>query len=100
MMGQIVWIGILVVVWIVIFANFTDIVRHDAYGLFVFPVFITVPTILWYARHAIGRKMREGSAKTSINQVSASNKTQWGETNRKNREERAVQLHTLRDAVP
>jgi len=92
MMGQIGWVVFVVVCWIIFFANVATFNASQFGGMFFTLLVLTVPTALWFSRHAIGRKMRESSAKGSINQVSTFNETQWGEPNRKNREERAVQL--------
>ncbi len=99
-MGGVVWILILVVIWIITLTNFNDLVSHGAIGFFVFPILVTVPTILWYARHAIGRKMRDSGANSNIRGVAANNEAVWGERNRKSEGERQAQLTALHDAVP
>jgi len=77
-----------------------DIERSNRLTVIVLAFVIAAIAILWFSRHAMARKLRASSANSRINQVSTSNKTQWGETNRKNEEERFAQLRTLRDAVP
>jgi hypothetical protein len=103
MLGQIGWIAFLCIYWIMFVTFVTNVQTFDVSafcGMGFTGLLLTVLTILWYSRHAIGRKMRDSSAKNNLDQVSASNETTWGQTNRKSEEERAVQLRILRDAVP
>jgi len=100
MLGQVIWIAFLGIYWIIFISNVQTFDLNAFCGMGFTGLLLTAPTILWYSRHAIGRKMRSSDANRSVRSVAASNEAMWGERNREYMAERQAQLAALYGSVP